>query len=54
MLLAAAVAAVVAVVVDWVAGFLVLADLEVVVEGQDGKMSQQSVPCRIRLSWPGR
>ena len=50
MLLAAAVAAVVAAVVDWVAGFLVLAGLEVAVEGQDGKMSQQSVPCRIALS----
>ena len=47
MLLAAAVAAV---VVDWVAGSPVLAGLEVVVAGQDGKMSQPSVPCRILLS----
>ena len=50
----AAVVAVVAVVVDWVAGFLVLAGLEVVVEGQDGKMSQQRMSCRIRLVWLGR
>ena len=50
-------AAVVAVVVAasaWVAEFLVLAGSEVVVEGQDGKMSQQRIACRIRLSWPGR
>ena len=45
----AAVVAVVAVVVDWVAGFLVLAGSGVVVAGQDGKMSQQRIACRIRL-----
>ena len=44
----------VGVVVDWVAGFLVLACSEVVVEGQDGKMSQQRIARRIRLSWLGR
>ena len=37
-----------------VAGFLVLAGLEVVVEGQDGKMSQQRTSYRIRLSLLGR
>ena len=53
MLLAAAAAVVVA-VVDWMAEFLVLAGSEVVAEGQDGKMGQQRIACRIRLSWPGR
>ena len=50
MLLAAVVAVATVAVV---AGFLVLAGSEVVVEGQDGKMSQQRIACRIRLVWPG-
>ena len=54
LLAAAAAAAVVVAVVDWMAEFLVLAGSEVVAEGQDGKMGQQRIACRIRLSWPGR
>jgi len=50
MLLAAAVAAV---VVDWVAGFLVLAGLEVVVEGQGGS-SALPILGHNRLSVWGR
>ena len=49
MLLAAAVAAVVAVVVDWVAGLLVLAGSEVVVEGQGGSFALP-IPGHNRLS----
>ena len=43
-----------AVSVVWVAGFLVFVDSVVVVEGQDGKMSQQSESCHNRLSVWGR